>query len=397
MSSGVPTRGLLPIDNAILGEPLSLCENLGSCFLAGDVRVNEQAALAAMHTLWVREHNLIATRLRVVNPHWDGERIYQETRMIVGAEIQKITYDEWLPIAVGTRALKRFSGYKRDVDAGISNAFATAAFRLGHSLVRPKFEFLQSNFKPFPFSPVPLKRLFFNNTVAQLHGIDGWLVGMVGNDSQVMDNEMAIGLTDDLFVRDAINREGLNLAALNIQRGRDHGLPFYSDFLAECGRKFRGLYPVDVSNVRSFDQIRSLFKPAVLESLRKVYNDDPKATDIFPAAIGELPAQYRQTTRPKSAAEEDGILGPTIKCLLIDQFQRLRDGDRFFYNRPRGVFSPRQRRALAQRTLSDVICSNIDITSVPKLAFKNMDFYACNPKDSKRRLDIRAWRGTLIQ
>ena len=393
MSSGVPTRGLLPIDNAILGEPLSLCENLGSCFLAGDVRVNEQAALAAIHTLWVREHNLIATRLRVVNPHWDGERIYQETRKIVGAEIQKITYDEWLPVAVGPRALQPYSGYKRDVDAGISNAFATAAFRLGHSLVRPKFEFLQSNFNPFPFSPVPLKRLFFNNTLAQLHGIDGWLVGMVGNVSQEMDNEMAIGLTDDLFVRDAINREGLNLAALNIQRGRDHGLPFYSDFLAKCYKEFPELYPVNVSNVTSFDQIRRLFNPTVLESLRNVYNDDPKATDLFPPAIGELSvADLRQTT-----TEEDGILGPTITCLLIDQFQRLRDGDRFFYKRrSRKVFTPVQRRALAKRTFSDIICSNIDITSVPKLAFKNMDFYACNPKDVERKLDIRPWRGTLI-
>ncbi len=91
-TSGV---NLLPIDNSQLGEPNSLCENLGSCFLAGDSRVNEQAALAAMHTLWVREHNDIATRLRALNPHWDGERIYQETRRILGALVQQITYEEY--------------------------------------------------------------------------------------------------------------------------------------------------------------------------------------------------------------------------------------------------------------------------------------------------------------
>ena len=372
-----------------------MCENLGSCFLAGDSRVNEQAALAAMHTLWVREHNLLATRLRGVNPHWDGERIYQETRKIVGALVQQITYEEWLPIAIGSNNLRRYRGYRRNVNAGISNAFATAAYRLGHSLIRPKFEFLRRNFQPFSFSPVPLRNVFFNNTLAQKEGIDGWLVGMVGNVSQEMDNEMAIGLTDDLFRRDEINREGLNLAALNIQRGRDHGLPFYSDFLAECSKRFPRLYPVDVSNVRSFDQLSSLFKPEVLESLKNVYNNEPQNTDLFPAAIGELPAQFRRFRRRRRPGENNGILGPTITCLLIDQFERLRDGDRFFYRR-RGVFSPAQRAAIEKRTLADIICSNIDIVSVPKLAFLDSHFSACDPEEDKRKLDLTPWIGMFI-
>ncbi|CAB4007294.1 peroxidasin homolog, partial [Paramuricea clavata] len=312
---------LLPIDNSQLGEPNSLCENLGSCFLAGDTRVNEQAALAAMHTLWVREHNKIATGLRNQNRHWDGERIYQETRRIVGALVQQITYEEWLPIAIGRDALSPYRGYRRNVNSGISNAYATAAFRLGHSLVRPKFEYLGSNFQPFPFSPIPLNRVFFNNTQSQVNGVDGWIIGMLGNVSQEMDNEMAIGLTDNLFERPNIDRIGLNLAALNMQRGREHGLPFYSAFLAECQRRFPGLYPVDVSDV--------------FESIKSVYNNKPQNTDLFPAGIGELPTN-REFGRPRRRFQDDGILpdpilGPTFTCLLIDQFERARDGDRFFY------------------------------------------------------------------
>lgn len=357
--------------------------------------MNEQAALAAIHTLWVREHNQIATALRRVNRHWDGERIYQETRKIVGALVQQISYEEWLPIAIGPDALRRYRGYRPNVNAGISNAFATAAFRLGHSLVRPKFEFLRSNFQPFPFSPVPLRRLFFNNTLVQKVGIDGWLVGMVGNVSQEMDNEMAIGLTDDLFRRDEINREGLNLAALNIQRSRDHGIPFYSDIVAECGRRFPGLYPVDVSDVTSFDQLSRLFKPQVLESLKNVYNNRPQNTDLFPAAIGELPARFRRSRRRRFPGDPDGILGPTITCLLIDQFERLRDGDRFFYRR-RGVFTQDQLNAIERRKLSDVICSNINIVSVPKLAFLDMHYYSCRRQDPSRQLDVRPWIGMFL-
>ena len=48
------------------------------CFRAGDPRANEQLALTAMHTLWMRQHNQIATTLNRINPHWDGNKIYHE-------------------------------------------------------------------------------------------------------------------------------------------------------------------------------------------------------------------------------------------------------------------------------------------------------------------------------
>ena len=375
-----------------MGEPNSLCENLGGCFLAGDIRVNEQAALAAMHTLWVREHNKIATDLRRLNPHWAGERIYEETRKIVGALVQQITYEEWLPIAIGRDALRSYRRYSPNVNAGISNAFATAAFRLGHSLVDPKFTYLKRNFAPFPFSPIPLRQVFFNNTLAQQLGIDGWIVGLVGNNSQEMDNEMAIGLTDELFERENINREGLSLSALNMQRGREHGLPAYSDFLAECGRKFRGLYPIDVSNVKTFDDIRALFPPAVFESIRSVYNNDPTSTDLFSAGMGESPTnpRFRRTRRRIfDRSLPNPILGPTFTCLLIDQFERLRDGDRFFYLN--NQFTSSQLQAIQDRQFSDIICNNINIVSVQKQAFLIDRQYSCANK--RKRMNVEPWFG----
>lgn len=60
-----------------------------------------QLGLMAMHTIFMREHNRIATELRRLNLELDGETIYQETRKIVGAEIQHITYHDWLPKVLG--------------------------------------------------------------------------------------------------------------------------------------------------------------------------------------------------------------------------------------------------------------------------------------------------------
>ncbi len=59
--------------------------------------------LAAMHTLWLREHNRVVARLRALNMHWNDERLFHEARRIVGAEMQHITYNEWLPLVLGER------------------------------------------------------------------------------------------------------------------------------------------------------------------------------------------------------------------------------------------------------------------------------------------------------
>ena len=55
----------------------------------------------SMHTIFLREHNRVAAKLLELNTNWDGETIFQETRKILGAMMQKITYDDWLPRFLG--------------------------------------------------------------------------------------------------------------------------------------------------------------------------------------------------------------------------------------------------------------------------------------------------------
>lgn len=103
-------------------------------------RNSEQPTLAAMHILWMREHNRIARKVAKYWPKWDDERIFQESRRILIAEYQHVIYNEWLPALIGAgfmrgngmaamKGSKYRKGYKPSVDPRIGNEFATVALR----------------------------------------------------------------------------------------------------------------------------------------------------------------------------------------------------------------------------------------------------------------------------
>ena len=100
--------------------------------------------------MWMREHNRLARELAFLNPHWGDERLYQEARRILTAEMQHITYNEWLPIVLGTDFMEELdilpltegynTRYNPKINPSILNSFSSAAFRFGHSLIQGLME-----------------------------------------------------------------------------------------------------------------------------------------------------------------------------------------------------------------------------------------------------------------
>lgn len=93
--------------NIYLSVHLSQCLR---CFLGGDLRLNLHGGLAALQTMLVHEHNRIASILSELNPQWGDDTIFEESRAVVSAQLQHITYREFLPVLLGARVSHRVPG-----------------------------------------------------------------------------------------------------------------------------------------------------------------------------------------------------------------------------------------------------------------------------------------------
>ncbi|KAL5499931.1 hypothetical protein EMCRGX_G011405 [Ephydatia muelleri] len=291
----------------------------GTGFVAGDTRVNEQPGLMSIQTIFMREHNRVAAALASVNPTWSNERLYQEARKIVGAEIQKITYSEFLPTIMGSDVFNNligpYLGYNPNADASIPNEFGTAAYRVGHSLIRPNFPRLQADY------------------VTPIVGGDQALIFSGTNSSTAF--------SPPKLFEGAAPGSGSDLASLNIQRWRDHGLPPYTIVKNFC----KNFYGVSSGFEHQLTFIRLLQTYGSLDT-----------ADLWVGGLSEerLP---------------NSVLGATFACIFANTFANLRDGDRFFYQAP-GVFTPQQVAEINKASLSRIICDNSDgITQIQPSAF----------------------------
>ncbi|KAF7663281.1 hypothetical protein LDENG_00212860 [Lucifuga dentata] len=201
------------------------------CFTAGDSRVSEGLPLTAIHTLWLREHNRIAEALKHLNGHWSAETVYQEARKIIGALHQIITMRDYVPKIIGPESFEHYlgpyGGYDPTVDPSASNVFATAAFRFGHATISPVLRRLDESFQEHErFPHLRLHDTFFSPwRIVKEGGIESILRGVIGTPAETVTADMLMTeeLTERLIV---LNVSGqMDLASLNLQRGRDHGLP----------------------------------------------------------------------------------------------------------------------------------------------------------------------------
>ncbi|XP_070571675.1 thyroid peroxidase-like [Ptychodera flava] len=219
---------------------------MGPCFKAGDIRANEIPTLTPLHVVMVREHNRIATALASINPHRDKETLCQQTKKIVGALFQHITFAEYLPSIAGKRALD----------------------------------------KPIQEENLMLQHGFFQPwRIIEQGGIDPIIRGLFAVGAKDLNSEELVSsaLTEHLF--ETSDRMSLDLEAMDIQRGRDHGFLWARD-----GDRFWYENP----GVFTDSQLLELKK----SSLARVICDN--------TGIGELPSNvFRRADRSSFKKCED--------------------------------------------------------------------------------------------
>lgn len=272
-------------------------------FVAGDVRANENPILLSIHTVFAREHNRICKMLRNWLKRERGGRsllrdewIYQQAKLIVMAELQSIVFNEFVPAMLGDHALGQYSGYKPQVDARISTLHSAFAYRWGHSGVPETMEIKD---RKGEMKSRAMKELFFSTKLYDEHGLENILLSAMDTAASNIDSKVTDSLRDFLF--NPQDRGVLDLVSLNIQRSRDLGIPSYTT-LQKHFKTGTGLENI---------------KPELRQQLLDLYG----SADNIESYVGGL----AETTR------EGSLLGPLFYAINVDQFRRLRDGDRFYY------------------------------------------------------------------
>lgn len=314
--------------------------NITKWFVAGDVRANENPMLTAIHTVFMREHNRLCDEIILAHPDWDDEKIYQRARKIVGGLIQSIVYEEWLP-AMGVN-MPAYSGYDISTNPNIINEFASAAYRFGHSTVNANLIRLDENGNEISSGDIALRDAFFNpSAILEVAGIEPFLVGATTMLQQNVDCQVVDDLRNFLFGPPGAG--GLDLAALNINRGRDKGLADYNKVRQALG----------LPGLSNFNQIT--INSRLSANLSDVYQDINKI-DLW---VGVLAEDHM----PRS------IFGPTLMRMMVEQFNNLRVGDRYYYEND-GALTSAEKSEIRSTRLADVIRRNTGLEIIPDEVFK---------------------------
>ncbi|XP_063827082.1 peroxidase-like [Ostrinia nubilalis] len=374
-------RGFLPTAD----DKTAMCDlrNISEpCYLAGDGRINQTPTLAMLHTLFLREHNRVTDILKTLNPLWTDEKLYQEARRIVIAEIQHITYQEWLPSNFGETYLRYYHitpstlyshDYNEEVNPGIINGFTAGAFRFLHSTIPDTIMTCPSNY--YAAYAHRISDHYQNPSLLEssTESFDDLVRGILTQSAADSDTFCSSQISNLLFK--SRNLWGLDLVAMDIQRGRDHGIASYNDYRELCG----------LWRARTFQDLSGEISQDRIYALSQMYEcvDD---VDLFVGGAMERPVQ-------------GSILGHTFQCIVGEQFYRTRVGDRYFYDNSEmpHSFSPDQLQELKKASIARIICDNTNVPYVQRRAFELET--SGNPKvgcEDIQRVDLTAWKTSLF-
>lgn len=362
------------------------CESAQSpnepCYLAGDIRANQNPQLTVLQIILLREHNRIADALGRLNPHWGDETLFQEARRINIAENQHINYYEYLPILLGYENMVKnkliypgidgyINDYNSNVDPTVLDEHATAAFRHFHTLIRGYLKMISENrdlvgairISDWLNRPLVLEINDAFNNLAR---------GLTTQEQDFSDQFWDTEMTQFLFKRN--NTFGGDLRATDIHRGRDHGLGSYISTRAACG--------LPVPNI--FEDLQDFISQENIKILESLYED---VDDIDLVVAGSL-----ERNVPGAQA------GPTFLCILTEQFYRTRVGDRYFYENgadPDIAFTPSQLQAIRHgSSMARLMCDNaVGIQNMQPQAFQQISpGNEVVPCDQLPFIDLTLWQ-----
>lgn len=344
VSGGGSGLGLLPKN--LEGVENAPRKNAKGFFLAGDDRSNEHPMLTCLHTVFIREHNLIAKEVMEKNKGLSDEEIFQRARKINIGQFQKIVYKEFLPTMMGEGALKPYRGYKPYINPDVDLSFTTAAFRVGHTLVNDEVSRMGAGGERM--RGISLKDAFFDPKIVEKNGVEVFLRAAAKTKTQEVDAKVVDGLRNFLFTTVEMQFpevSGFDLAALNIQRGRDH---LIGDYMG--ARKAYGL--------STFRRWRDLTRNRRLRrALRRVYKRDINNVDAW---VGGLIEKHKSGSS----------LGPLFHSSWKRSFERMRDADYYYYEK-KGEFTNEEKKMYPRvkklfdsnsKIMRDILIRATDIT-----------------------------------
>jgi len=283
--------------------------------------------------------------------------------------------------AFGLELVTSDDGYYHEYDAECAatsfNEFATAAFRFGHSTIRSNLTVMSEDAMMGRATPHYISlHHHFNNPDIFLTAdmVDDLTRGLIMTPMEAMDNKVTVSIVNHLFEQPGKPKSGMDLIALNIQRGRDHGIPGYNKYREMCKLKRANTF-LDFKDEISFD---------LIYKLQRIYKH-PDDVDLFPGLLAE--------TRLKGA-----LTGPTLACLIGLQFSHIRKCDRFWYESgdPQVRFSPQQLREIRSTSLAGITCENMDKSvMIPRSALDQMDRLTnpmVNCKKTVKHLNLQHWK-----
>ena len=398
------------------GQPLLLDTNpyisVLDHYVAGDGRANENFALTSIHTIWARNHNYHVEGLLAAGFEGTPEEVFQAAKMLNEAEYQRVVFDEYLETLLGglrSDGTHGFEEYNPNVDTSISHEFAGAVFRFGHSLIGQTMTVLDADGNPQQVSlfdaflnpsndpsvfTMPLDQLAQYGYVPQpgyaQHGVNSIIGGTLSQPAENVDFNIVDAVRNDLV------RISADLFSFNVTRGWDLGIGTLNQVRKDLAASTNpyvseavGFAGGDLSAYTSWEdfQDRNDLTDAVIAQFKQAYPDlvlEPVDIPAFQQVNPDIEVTIRDDGKGVvkgidrldlwvgGLAEKHingGVVGQTFWVVLHEQFERLQDGDRFYYISRFDDFDFYENFIDGQE-FADIVARNTGMTDLPEHLFE---------------------------